>query len=416
MTDLATPSRLASSTAATVAAHEVARQLACLGPVGDRDDTLPPAAVEALRASGLLGLTIPVDHGGPGGDIADVSACARIIAGVDLSVAMVWAMHMQQVAVLARHASAGLRHRLLPRVAAGQVLVASATTEAGKGGHLLSAHAALRTTGSGVRVSRTSPVVTGGLVADGFLFTMRRHEQAAESDVVLVYADREQLSVTATGGWTAMGMRGTQSVPLQLDGIVPEDQVLDPPCGFRCLAVDTMIPVGHIAWASCWLGAAEQAYRDYVRFLRTPGATPAATTLGEVALHRLARVRQRLDMADAYLDRVVRDYCALLADHRPAGPGSFEEPGFNIEINNLKVIVSEEALAAVDELLGLGGLALGYVRDSPVPLERTYRDLRAAPLMYANDRLLEANGRLCLFDRDLRRVGVSPPSAAESGR
>jgi len=38
------------------------------------------------------------------------------------------------------------------------------------------------------------------------------------------------------------------------------------------------------------------------------------------------------------------------------------------------------------------------VRDARVALERRFRDLRSAALMYSNDRLYVANGKLTLVD------------------
>jgi acyl-CoA dehydrogenase len=55
----------------------------------------------------------------------------------------------------------------------------------------------------------------------------------------------------------------------------------------------------------------------------------------------------------------------------------------------------------VDGLLEVAGLFTGYKRDSAIPLERIFRDLRSASLNFANDRLLTMNGALTLLDRDV---------------
>jgi hypothetical protein len=56
----------------------------------------------------------------------------------------------------------------------------------------------------------------------------------------------------------------------------------------------------------------------------------------------------------------------------------------------------------VDGLMEVAGLATGYRRTPESPLERIFRDLRSASLMYSNDRLLLASGRLGLLDREAR--------------
>jgi acyl-CoA dehydrogenase len=44
------------------------------------------------------------------------------------------------------------------------------------------------------------------------------------------------------------------------------------------------------------------------------------------------------------------------------------------------------------------------MKDSPLRLERAFRDLRSAALNYANDRLLRANGILQLTDREVQLI------------
>jgi acyl-CoA dehydrogenase len=43
-------------------------------------------------------------------------------------------------------------------------------------------------------------------------------------------------------------------------------------------------------------------------------------------------------------------------------------------------------------------LAQGYMKNTALDLERVFRDLRSATLMYHNDRLLGANGKLILVE------------------
>lgn len=71
-------------------------------------------------------------------------------------------------------------------------------------------------------------------------------------------------------------------------------------------------------------------------------------------------------------------------------------------LNAVKVTASEQCYAAVDELVELAGLRHGYLRGSPLALERALRDLRSASLNYSNDRLHLADGALTLMDPEVR--------------
>jgi acyl-CoA dehydrogenase len=360
----------------------------------DERAEFPVAALTALRDSGLMGLLIPREFGGLGGSLRDLAEVAEVLAGSCLSTALIWAMHCQQAVAIAGHAAPGLRRRLLPRIAAGQVYLASVTTEYVKGGHLLTCHSPLASDGDWLAIQREAPVVTGGEHADGFLITMQAPPPGPPSAVTLVYADRGQLQATSSGTWNPMGMRATRSIAMSLAGRIPADQVIGGQGGFRPIAVGTFIPAGHIGWAAAWLGGATAALRGIVATARTPAGRRQLKADSDAFRHQLARIRLDLDLIGALLQRVIAEV---------------EQPGADIEaadcqlrLNGLKVAASELCFSAVDRMIQLAGLRGGYMRDSPLHLERTFRDLRSASLNYANERLLSANGLLTLMDRHVR--------------
>jgi acyl-CoA dehydrogenase len=309
---------------------------------------------------------------------------------------MIWTMHCQQVDAVVRMGGRSLREDLLPRVAAGKAYLASITSERVKGGHLLSAHAPIRHEGDELYLERDAPVVTGGADADGFLMTMRAAEDALPHQVSLVYAAREQVDVTYTGDWDPLGMRGTHSVALRLTGRVPPSQVIGEPAGFSTVAVESMIPLAHIGWSACWLGGARGALRDVVSEIRRPGGW-AVDLDSELVRERLARVRVDLELVSGYLHQV----CAEVMAARAAGR-SLGDTATQIHLNVLKVAAAENTFRAVDRLVQFAGLSRGYARNSSMPLERTFRDLRSASLNYSNDRLLTAIGSLQALDRPVR--------------
>jgi acyl-CoA dehydrogenase len=392
-----TTTESSSSAAALTNAQRIAPTIRAHARAVDEEGKFPDAAFEAIRASGLLGLVVPRGYGGLGCDWTSLSAVARIFGAECLSTALIWAMHSQQVAILVDHGSDDLKERVLPRVAAGEVLLASVTSEEGKGGHVLTALAPLRRVNGQVLIERAAPSVTAGSHADAFLITMRNSETSPPSDVALVYAERSQLTAAVTGGWYAMGMRGSDTVPMMFRGSVAPLNVVAATAAYRRLAVTTMIPVGHIAWSACWLGGATAALQKVVALMRSADRGSSARGQSDLAAARLARARLRIDCVAAYLDCVLREY-STLRDTVALDGAEYDQPEFNVRINTLKVLASEQLFAAADELVQLAGLRSGYVHDSGTGLERTFRDLRAAALMYSNDRLLVANGKLTLVE------------------
>jgi acyl-CoA dehydrogenase len=356
----------------------------------DERATFPEQSMAALRRSGLLGLMVPAEYGGLNGELSDLVDVAGVLAGECLSTAMIWAMHCQQVAAVAVHGSPELRRRLLPRVARGEVYIASVTSEKGKGGHLLTAQAPLRRAGGILEIYREAPIVTGGQHADGFLITMRDSPSAPANAVSLVYADRADLAISSSGSWDPMGMRGTHSVGMRIEGRVREHNLVGRPGEFREVAVSTFAPIGHIGWAACWLGGARAALSGVLELLRTGAGRRQFDLRSDLLRTRLARVRLDLDMVAALIGQCLRDV---------ADAADLEAVPVQLRLNALKVAASERCFAAVDTLIEVTGLRHGYLRAGPLALERMFRDLRSASLNYANDRLMLANGALTLLDR-----------------
>jgi alkylation response protein AidB-like acyl-CoA dehydrogenase len=355
----------------------------------DRDAAFPVEALDALRRTGLLGLLVPAEHGGLGGSLGDLVAAAQTLGRADMSVAMIFAMHCQQTAALTGYADDRLREDLLPRVAAGEVYLASVTTEAGKGGHLLSAETKLEEDDGRLTIDRFAPIVTGGAYADGFLVTMGAPGDTTAHEVSLVYADRAQLGVEGSGDWQPMGMRASHSVPLRLFGTVPGHQVVGGHGRFHEIAAGVFGPLAHLGWSAAWLGTAAGALSRVLRLLRSPAGRERFDLSSELLLTRLARARRRLNTVHALLR-------GALADVERGG--DLSRPARQLLLNSLKVTASQECLAAVDDLVEAVGLRHGYLKDSPTRLELALRDLRSAPLNYHNDRLNLADGRLALRD------------------
>jgi acyl-CoA dehydrogenase len=359
----------------------------------DEAATFPVEALATMRRTGLLGLMVPVDQGGGGGTLSELVDATIELGRADLSVALIFAMHSQQVATLARHGSDRLRTHVLPAVADGAIYLASVTTEPGKGGDLLISDSATEHVRGTLRIDREAPIVTGGRHADAFLVTVRTPGATSPAQVDLVYAARDQLRLDVLGEWHPLGMRATESVPMRLAGAVPDWQVVGEGGDFRAIATTFFGPVAHIGWAAAWLGTAAGACSRVVRHLRSPSGRSRSDPTSELLLTRLAATRARLDVVNALLRHTVR---VVSAQEDVATP-----PG-KLLINTLKTEAADRCFEAVHELVELTGLGDGYLAGSPLRLERAFRDLRSASLNYGNDRLRLANGSLALMDSGVR--------------
>jgi acyl-CoA dehydrogenase len=358
----------------------------------DATGAFPTKTLAAMRASGLLGLCVPATYGGLDGRLGDVADIAVALGRVDLSTALIFVMHCQQVAVIARYGSDQLRDELLPAIATGGVYLSSITTEPGNRGRIFTSQSRTSVSGDGLHVVREAPIVTGGRHADGFVVTALAPDATSPAQVDLVYLGRSQIDVTVLGGWESLGMRATESVPLRLEGRVPVWQVLGSPGQFRAMAIETFVPYAHVGWSAAWIGAAAGALSRVLTSVRQHGRGQPP---GELQLASIADIRARIDVMHAFLRHTI---ATVEAGHE------LSAPPVQLQLNALKIRAADECFAVAHELMEIAGLRDAYLTGSALGLERTFRDLRSASLNYGNNRIRLSNGALALRDVGVRLV------------
>ena len=355
----------------------------------DERGRFPSETVAALRSDGLLAALVPLEFGGGGATLAEVSQGLVALGRRCASSAMVVAMHHIQVASIVRHGRNELLTGYLEELAIHQYLLASATTEVGTGGDVRSSICALEVTDGHFRVEKQAPVISYADDADGVLVTARRTADSPESDQVLVLCRPPGLELEQVGEWNALGFRGTCSTGFVLRATGDVRSVLDDP--YSDISSRTMLPTAHLLWASVWLGIASDAVelaRKYVQgeARRKPGTTPTASLrLAEVTVVH----QQFIDMLQSSLSR----YEAAGTD-----PDRLSSIGFGVGMNALKVSASTLVVDIVRECMLICGLA-SYRLDTPYSLGRHLRDAMGAALMVNNDRIMSNNAQMLLVLR-----------------
>ncbi|MBB3265882.1 acyl-CoA dehydrogenase [Azospirillum sp. OGB3] len=362
----------------------------------DREARFPAEAFAALKEARLLGLMVPRDFGGVGGGLADAAAVAHALAQKCPSSGLIYAMHQIQVACLVRHGQRSDWHRgFLERLAGEQLLLASATTEAGIGGDVRSSACAVSgaggdETGGTFRLEKQATVISYGAEADAILVTARRTADSPPSDQVIVPVLRGQTQLEEIGGWDTLGMRGTRSVGYRLVAEAGRAQIL--PLPYADISARTMLPVTHILWSSVWLGIATDAVARAAAFIRAearkrPGTPPPGARRLAEATAGLQAMRGMVRGALARFEEAAED------------PDRLTALGFAVAMNTLKTEAAEMVVRIVGQAMLVGGLS-AYRNDSPHSLGRHLRDAHSAPLMINNDRILGNTANLLLAHRD----------------
>src|SRR4051812_7165323 len=233
----------------------------------DREGRFPAETLAALRTERLLGIMVPRDLGGDGATISDVVDVCYMLGRSCASSAMIYAMHQTKVALLVRHGQQSAWHqRLLRRLAAEQLLLASSTTEGQAGGDVRKSAAPIVQQGSRISLERDATVISYGAQADGVVTTARRSPEAGATDQVLVAFLKADYALERILEWDALGMRGTCSAGFKLKAGGEASQVLPEP--YERIHVRTMVPVAHLTWSGAWTGVAAGAVERARLFVR----------------------------------------------------------------------------------------------------------------------------------------------------
>jgi acyl-CoA dehydrogenase len=345
----------------------------------DQKARFPKAAIDAAREQKLLGMQIPVEFGGFGASIFDVTEVCYALGRACSSTAMIFAMHQTKIACLVRHGTGSTFHEsLMRRVAAEQMLLASSTTEGQNGGNIRSSAAAVERDDREISLLRNATVISYGAQADGIVTIARRANDAAASDQVLLALTKENYTLERSLEWETLGMRGTCSAGFELKAKAPAEQIFPEP--YEKIHAQTMTPVAHLCWSSVWAGIAAAALERAQLFIRK-AARGAGGQMPPGAAHFTA-ARMSLSKLRAMITANLDNYAAREYDERALASLDFQS-----SINLLKVEASELAVETVMSTMRACGLS-GYRNDGDFSVGRLLRDVLSAPLMINNDRIL----------------------------
>jgi len=368
--------RQSDLTARARAAAEVAKMAA--GAV-DAEARFPKESFAEIRKQRLLGIQVPQALGGEGASIAELADICYILGQACSSTALIYAMHQIKMACIVRHTKGNAAlERILGRIAAEQLLMASSTTEGQGGGNVRSSEAAIEHDGANVTLERTATVISYAVDADGVVTTARRAKDAAGSDQVLLVLLKADYTLERLQVWDTLGMRGTNSEGFTLRARAAAEQVIPEP--YDGIHAQTMVPFAHLLWGSVWAGIAAAAAGRAQAFIRqavrsSNGQLPPGAPHFTQAMSTLRTLR-------GVLASNLRSYEASMPDEKAIA--SLE---FQAAITLTKVQVSELAVATVLSSLRACGLS-GYRNDTEFTIGRLLRDVLSAPIMINNDRIL----------------------------
>lgn len=356
----------------------------------DAKGRFPREAVDAMRTERLLGIQIPAACGGEGASTAEIAEVCSILGQACAAAGMTFAMHQIKASSLVSHGIDDAWHTaFMRRIVAEQMLLGSATTEAGIGGNLRNSICAIEVDGDTCRLEKDATVISYGEEADAILVTSRAHKDAPASDQVMTVFLKDQYTLEKTHVWDTLGMRGTCSDGFLFKAAAPAVQILPKP--FAEIAAQSMLANSHILWSAVWYGIAADAVNRAQAFVRAaarkqPGTVPPGAL-------RLAEVSSLLQLVKSNVQAALEQFDMAQADEE-----KLSSMAFAVAMNNVKIASSQSILTIINHCMLICGI-MGYKNGTPYSLGRHLRDAHSAQLMISNDRILGNTSTMLLMHK-----------------
>ena len=342
----------------------------------DADGRFPHEAVSALRASGLLGLTLPTDVGGLGGGPSDLVKVVSMLAGACGSTSMIFLMHVSASMPVAAAPPAGIPV-LLEELASGRCLASLAFSEAGSRSHFWAPLSRATTTPDGLHISAKKSWVTSAGHADVYIISTGTAD-AETVDLFAVPADTPGLSIDRP--WSGMGLRGNSSSPMTIEVDTTDRYRLGTAGSGFDLMMGSVLPWFNLGNAAVSIGLSRAAVDAAVSHTVGTRLEHLDQSLSALPTIRAQLAKMSIDLANAsaYLDQAA----GRVADPRDDTP---------LFVLGSKASSNDAALRITDAAMRVCG---GAAFSEHLQIDRYFRDARAGHVMApTSDVLYEFYGR-----------------------
>ncbi|MCX5225229.1 acyl-CoA dehydrogenase family protein [Streptomyces sp. NPDC006553] len=342
----------------------VAREVTPHAVAWDRAEEVDRAIVKRLGAVGFLGLTIPEEYGGSGGDHLAYCLVTEELGRGDSSVRGIVSVSLGLVAkTVAAWGSEEQKREWLPRLASGEALGCFGLTEPGTGSDAGNLATRAVRDGDDYRISGTKMFITNGTWAEVVLLFARTNDTPGHKGVsaFLVPTDTPGLTRRAIHG--KLGLRGQATAELVLEDVrVPAAAMLGPEGKGFTVAMSALAK-GRMSVAAGCVGIAQAALDAAVRYAGEREQFGKSIASYQLVQELISDIAVDVDAARLLTWRV--------ADLIDRGQD------FATAASKAKLYASEAAVRAANNALQVFG-GYGYIDEYPVG--KLLRDARVMTL------------------------------------
>lgn len=330
----------------------------------DRAESVDRAVVKKLGALGFLGLTVPEEYGGSGGDHLAYVLVTEELGRGDSAVRGIVSVSLGLVAkTIAAWGTEEQKRAWLPRLCSGDALGCFGLTEPGTGSDAGNLTTRAVREGDSYLVSGSKMFITNGTWADVVLLFARTGEEPGHRGISAFLVPTDTPGLTRREIHGKLGLRGQATAELVFDDVrVPASAMLGPEGKGFSVAMSALAK-GRMSVAAGCVGIAQAALEAAVAY-----AAQREQFGRPIAHHQLVQ--------ELIADISVDVDAARLLTWRVADLIDRGQP-FATESSTAKLFASEAAVRAASNALQVHG-GYGYIDEYPAG--KLLRDARVMTL------------------------------------
>ena len=186
----------------------------------DADDWFPRDFFRKLGEVGALGVLVPEEYGGSGGDYLGATLIMEELARVSGSVSLSYGAHaVLCVGAIARDCSHEQKKQVLPRLCSGEAIGAWALTEPGSGSDALGMRTRAVREGGDYVLDGGKTFITNGSEAETLVVYARTDPAQGARGISVFLVDAKTPGFSCSRTLEKMGMRGRPTAELRFDAM-----------------------------------------------------------------------------------------------------------------------------------------------------------------------------------------------------
>lgn len=340
------------------------REIAPYAADWDRAESVDRSIVKKLGDLGFLGLTVPEEYGGSGGDHLSYALVTEELGRGDSAVRGIVSVSLGLVAkTVAAWGTDEQKRAWLPRLCSGEALGCFGLTEPGTGSDAASLTTRAVREGDAYVVSGSKMFITNGTWADVVLLFARTNPDPGHRGISAFLVPTDTPGLTRREVHGKLGLRGQATAELTLDGVrVPASALLGPEGKGFSVAMSALAK-GRMSVAAGCVGIAQAALDAAVSY-----AAQREQFGKPIAHHQLVQELIADISVDVDAARLLTWRVADLIDRGLP---------FATESSTAKLFASEAAVRAASNALQVHG-GYGYIDEYPAG--KLLRDARVMTL------------------------------------